>query len=355
MKTNKKKWERLIVNTYKINIKFDSSELNNKLSEKFTSEEEVKNILTELKIKIKDLEYLFKKQWQILKKFNLQERIYREESKNLVEREKSKKDEIYTEAIEKLTAAHVGGFEPASVIKNKILTKIQQKFDVPDLIMEELRNINFNLHFKKDARENLTDYKSEENLLKKRHEDQVTVLENFIQNLLIPAKDSKYKEKDYDCPLNFHQNKQELKRYEKELEMKAGKGGLNYIPLEEEFLNNFDTNISSTKKISDNEKGFSLGDKKEFEKISNEVFSSFNPFSPEINEAQSLTKSSERYDNHLKVKDFLKVNDLDSITKFKEKVIENIRNKTTDKLKKQEFKYLSPYKSKILNDLYVRL
>ena len=186
---NKKKWERLIVKTYKQKIQINFDELYDKLQEKFSSEEEVKNIISELKIKIKDLEYLFKKQWQILKKFNLQEKIYREESRNLVESEKMKKEDNYKEAIEKLTAAHVGGFEPASVIINKIMVKIQQKFDISEEIMDELREINFDFYFKKDARDNKTEYLSEDKLLKKRHEDQVGTLEKFIKvNFLVPAK-----------------------------------------------------------------------------------------------------------------------------------------------------------------------
>jgi hypothetical protein len=384
---NKKKWERLIVKTYKQKIQINFDELYDKLQEKFSSEEEVKNIISELKIKIKDLEYLFKKQWQILKKFNLQEKIYREESRNLVESEKMKKEDNYKEAIEKLTAAHVGGFEPASVIINKIMVKIQQKFDISEEIMDELREINFDFYFKKDARDNKTEYLSEDKLLKKRHEDQVGTLEKFIKvNFLVPAKENfKYRDRDrdYDSMPNYYQNKQELKRYEKELEMKAGKGGYSYIleeANEEDFIEKkFENPLSAIKRQSTNshemEKSSSTYDypnssnnKSHFNysnfhdvlnnRVDNENINidSFSQNDIQIQNNMSDDILSARFDSNLKVKDFLKVTDHDNICKFKDKVIQDMKEKAIynkelyeDVMRNQN----SIYKSQILNDLYV--
>jgi hypothetical protein len=412
---NKKKWERLVVKTYKQKIQIDCEELFEKLQEKYSSEEEVKNIISELKIKIKDHEYLFKKQWQILKKFNLQEKIYREESKNLIISERMKKEENYQEAIEKLTAAHVGGFEPASVIKNKIMVRIQQKFDINEETMHELKKIDFDYYFKKDARENKIQFISEEQLLKKRHDDQVGVLEKFIKvNFLAPGKDNntsssaisnKYKDKDrdrdYDSLPNYHQNKQELKRYEKELEMKAGKGGYSSM-LEENheeefgFIEKFES-LSSRK----NQLSSSIKDDKLSSRAKNDIFNSLSsntivysnfdditmkPFdSDNLNNLQNLqnlkneqfqfnhkNNKSEclnredaedkfptpgRFDSNIKVKDFLKLTDPESITRFKEKVIEDIKEKTESNKDLYEDDFVKShntfYRSKILNDLYV--
>jgi hypothetical protein len=386
-----------------------------------------------------------------LKKFNLQEKIYREESKNLILSEKMKKEENYQEAIEKLTAAHVGGFEPASVIKNKIMIRIQQKFNINDVTMKELRKIDFDYFFKKDARENKTEYICEDLMLKKRHDDQVGVLEKFIKvNFLAPGKESHYsqynqysqynhynsvssgykyrekdkfeKERDYDSLPNYHQNKQELKRYEKELEMKAGKGGFsmmidenpeeNYGTIIDKYdkfeknskfdktdkYDNFEksdtfekfnryesispskqTNFSKEEKfstkenfnsISTNAKSFSNFEDvlmRPFDENNNFEFTNFSnsgvskkEFSKRMlnEETEDRFPTPSRYDSNLKVKDFLKFTDPESIVKFKEKVVEDVKMKAEsnkdlidDIIIKSEN---TIYKSKILNDLYVR-
>ncbi len=212
--------------SYKQQLIIDADKLYQKLQEKFSCDEEVKNIISELKIKIKDLEYMNKKQWQILKKFNLQEKIYREEVRLLNESDKMKRNDIYKEAIEKLTAAHIGGFEPPFVLKNKIILKVQNKFDISEVVINELRKLNYNseVNHKKNQKLDFTNPVeiSEDNLLTKRYEDQIIVLEKFIkENFLNPK--IRDRDREYECVHNFMHNKQELKRYEKEIELKAGK------------------------------------------------------------------------------------------------------------------------------------
>ena len=164
-KANIKKWEKLIVKTYFQKLS-TTDEVYEKLREKFNEEPEVKTILTEMKSKLKDLELLIKKQWHILKKFNLQEKIYREESKNLTETEKEKTQEIYKDAIDKLTAGHVSGFEPATIIKTKIFNKIQLKYKISNENMEELKKILRDTKYTEE----------EDNLINERHSNQINVI-----------------------------------------------------------------------------------------------------------------------------------------------------------------------------------
>lgn len=82
-----KKCEKIIVKTFK-NFIQQEEKLIEKLYEQYQTNQEVKNIILEMSIRLKDIEYLIKNQWSILKKFNLQESIYIEESKNLTENEK---------------------------------------------------------------------------------------------------------------------------------------------------------------------------------------------------------------------------------------------------------------------------
>lgn len=159
-----KKWEKVIIKTYFQKLLINDG-IYDKILEKYNDEEVVKSIISEMKLKLKDLEYIIKKQWQILKKFNLQEKIYREESKHLSESEKEKTEEIYRDTIEKLTAAHIGGFEPVTVLKTKIINKIQQKYDIKESNLNELKNI-----FKEPK-----NMEEEDGLLKSRHEAQINV------------------------------------------------------------------------------------------------------------------------------------------------------------------------------------
>jgi hypothetical protein len=164
-KSGIKKWEKLIVKTYFQKIG-TSDELYEKMKEKYNEGQEVRTIMTEMKSKIRDLEHLIKKQWHILKKFNLQEKIYREESRLLTEIEKEKTQDIYRDAIEKLTAAHISGFEPISVIKTKILNKMQQKYKISQDILDELKKIFKEPKYREE----------EENLIEQRQKNQINVL-----------------------------------------------------------------------------------------------------------------------------------------------------------------------------------
>ena len=336
----------------------------------------MRSIISEFKIKIKEFEYIVKKQWITLKKFNLQEKIYREESKSLADNESMKRKDIYKNAIEKLTAAHNRGFEPAGVLKNKILNKIQIKYDISENIMKDL-SCCFNIG---------KYYEEEENLLKTRYEDQVKVLEKFIKSnisvnnpsqnnvnnqnnsldkmnsIYNPYNNNKYiREKDPEYLKIYHMNKQDLKRYEKELEMKAGKGGFvmeeNHKNLEEFYLNQSVEMNGDVMRNSDEVKNT---------KILNE---SFGLEQPDI-EFQEINYRSNPI---FKVKDILKCCDAEKILKFKEKIVQDFKgkifrestnilhNSNSIEMNTQSIENLSHvsspnqtlYKSKILNDLYV--
>jgi hypothetical protein len=134
-----KKYQKIMIKTFITNIHFDEK-LKEKLFEQYQKNQDVRNIILEMAIKLKDNEYLIKNQWSILKKFNLQEIIYIQESKILTESEKIKKKDIYKETIEKLTAAHINGFEPVFIIKTKIITKIQKKYSLNEDIINDLKD-----------------------------------------------------------------------------------------------------------------------------------------------------------------------------------------------------------------------
>ena len=89
-------------------------------------------------IKQKNSQYLFNKRRQTLKKFNIQEKIQREETKIINDNEESKNNDIFNDAIQKLAACHMLGFEPLTVIRQKILNKIQIKYSIDKENMEQL-------------------------------------------------------------------------------------------------------------------------------------------------------------------------------------------------------------------------
>ncbi len=402
-----KKWEKLILKTYFEKLKISYSDINLKLEEKYVQDEEVKSIISELKTKIKEFDYLVKKQWQTLKKFNLQEKIYREESKHLIESEASKRNEIYKDVIEKLTAAHVRGFEPATILKNKIFNKMQIKYHISEMVMKDLTNIFNQAKY----------IEEEENLLKLRYEDQVKILETFIKTNAMVANSTsmtnnpnvipivsinkgnhslfhKYsKEKDPDILNFYHHYKQEIKRYEKELEMKAGKGA--YL-LEDKDENMEDLYIN-------NEEPTDFNEMKNFEDIRN--FNSFisiernNEFNPNINKRLTsslfldrennddikISKSvddklifsqsehefpekNSRNSSNIKLKDILKISEPEQIISFKDKIVDDFKKKLF-KENNCTNSFMSPnnidttniqnpqktfYKSKILNDMFVK-
>jgi hypothetical protein len=92
---------------------------------------------------------------------------------------------------------------------------VQQKYGISEENLKELKNI-----FISD--ENL---EREENLLESRYRSQVHELTEIIKDQQLPALNNLLLTKELLEPrMQNRESKQELKRYEKELEMKAGKG-----------------------------------------------------------------------------------------------------------------------------------
>ena len=173
-----------------------------KINDKFQNDQEIKNIINELYIKQKNSQYLFNKQRQILKKFNLQEKIQLEETRVIKENEEAKNNDIFNDAIQKLAARHMLGFEPIIVIRQKILAKIQAKYNINAENMEQLTN-----YFESNE-------DSDKELEIKRKEKQIEVLENILSD----SKQFDYKEVD---KATIIQVKNEIKNYEKDLVIKA--------------------------------------------------------------------------------------------------------------------------------------
>ena len=173
-----------------------------KINDKFQNDQEIKNIINELYIKQKNSQYLFNKQRQILKKFNLQEKIQLEETRVIKENEEAKNNDIFNDAIQKLAARHMLGFEPIIVIRQKILAKIQAKYNINAENMEQLTN-----YFESNE-------DSDKELEIKRKEKQIEALENILSD----SKQFDYKEVD---KATIIQVKNEIKNYEKDLVIKA--------------------------------------------------------------------------------------------------------------------------------------
>ena len=199
---NMKKWDKMINKAFEQKINYEEESLYEKMEEKFQTDQDIKNIINELYIKIKNCDYFVKKQWFTLKKFNLQEKIHMEESKIIENNEKTKLNQIYQDAILKLAACHMIGFEPLSIIRKKILSKIQIKYNINEENMKELEN-----HFNSNEDD-------DERLNNKRHENQIEVLKKIISD----SSKFNYREVDKTTYLN---TKAEIKKYEKDLELKA--------------------------------------------------------------------------------------------------------------------------------------
>ena len=173
-----------------------------KIKDKFQNDQEIRNIINELYIKQKNSQYLFNKQRQILKKFNLQEKIQLEETRIIKENEEAKNNDIFNDAIQKLAARHMLGFEPIIVIRQKILAKIQAKYNINAENMEQLTN-----YFESNE-------DSDKELEIGRKEKQIEVLENILSD----SKQFDYKEVDKATIILV---KDEIKNYEKDLVIKA--------------------------------------------------------------------------------------------------------------------------------------
>ena len=152
---------------------------------------------------------------QTLKKFNLQEKIQREETRIIKDNEEIKNNDIFNDAIQKLAARHMLGFEPLTVIRQKILTKIQAKYNINEENMTQLTN-----YFESNN-------ESDKELEIKRKEKQIEVLENILSD----NKKFDYKEVDKNTIIKV---RNEIKNYEKDLLLKASQNE------DEEELNNLD-------------------------------------------------------------------------------------------------------------------
>ena len=212
---NQRKWQKIIDKTFDTKIEYEEDNIDEKTEEKFKTDQEIKNIINELYIKQKNAQYLFNKQRQTLKKFNIQEKIQREETRIIKDNEEAQKNDIFNDAIQKLAACHMLGFEPLTVIRQKILTKIQTKYNINEENMKLLSN-----YFESNV-------DSDKELEIKRKEKQVEVLENILSD----SKKFEYKDVDKATIIKV---KNEIKKYEKDLELKASQNA------EDDGLNNLD-------------------------------------------------------------------------------------------------------------------
>ena len=211
----RRKWQKIIDKTFDTKIEYEEDNIDEKTEEKFKTDQEIKNIINELYIKQKNAQYLFNKQRQTLKKFNIQEKIQREETRIIKDNEEAQKNDIFNDAIQKLAACHMLGFEPLTVIRQKILTKIQTKYNINEENMKLLSN-----YFESNV-------DSDKELEIKRKEKQVEVLENILSD----SKKFEYKDVDKATIIKV---KNEIKKYEKDLELKASQNA------EDDGLNNLD-------------------------------------------------------------------------------------------------------------------
>ena len=299
-----RKWDRMINKAFNQKITFEEESLYEKLEEKFKIDQDIKNIINELYIKIKNCEYLVKKQWYTLKKFNLQEKIHMEESKIIENNEKIKLNQIYQDTILKLAACHMIGFEPLSIIRKKILNKIQMKYNINEENMKELEN-----HF------NLTE-EDEENLNIKRHENQIEVLKKIISD----SNKFNYRVVDNNTYLN---TKDEIKKYEKDLVLKATQNDI-----VEEKIN----------AISNFENDNYMNEKKENSEIDS--------YESEFHNDDSKIKISQLFQNN-----FNKI-------QFEDFLLNEINNEKKEENKEKDDNNIISFKqfnSQILNDLGFKL
>ena len=211
---NQRKWQKIIDKTFETKIESEENNIEEKTEDKFKNDQEIKNIINELYIKQKNSQYLFNKKRQTLKNFNLQEKIQREETRIIKDNEEAKNNDIFNDAIQKLAARHMLGFEPLTVIRQKILNKIQAKYNINAENMAQLTN-----YFTSNV-------DSDKELEIKRKEKQIEVLENILSD----SKKFDYKEVDKATIIKV---KNEMKNYEKDLALKAAQndneGDLNDI------------------------------------------------------------------------------------------------------------------------------
>ena len=301
---NMKKWDKMINKAFEQKINYEEESLYEKMEEKFQTDQDIKNIINELYIKIKNCDYFVKKQWFTLKKFNLQEKIHMEESKIIENNEKTKLNQIYQDAILKLAACHMIGFEPISIIRKKILSKIQIKYNINEENMKELEN-HFNSN--EDDDERLND---------KRHENQIEVLKKIISD----SSKFNYREVDKNTYLN---TKAEIKKYEKDLELKA---------IQNEIV---EEKIDAISKFENNEADV---EKKE---------------NSEINSIESEINSDNNDDSKIKITQIFK-NNFNKI-EFEDELINEMNNDSININDDNNISKFKQFNSQILNDLEWKL
>ena len=299
-----KKWDKMINKAFEQKINYEEESLYEKMEEKFQTDQDIKNIINELYIKIKNCDYFVKKQWFTLKKYNLQEKIHMEESQIIENNEKIKLNQIYQDAILKLAACHMIGFEPISIIRKKILSKIQIKYNINEENMKELEN-HFNSN--EDDDERLND---------KRHENQIEVLKKIISD----SSKFNYREVDKNTYLN---TKAEIKKYEKDLELKA---------IQNEIV---EEKIDAISKFENNEMD-----------VENKENSDIDPIESEIN-------SDNNDDSKIKITQILQ-NNFNKI-EFEDDLFNEINNDSNnineDKINDNNISNFKHFNSQILNDL----
>ena len=292
-----------------------------KIKDKFQNDQEIRNIINELYIKQKNSQYLFNKQRQILKKFNLQEKIQLEETRIIKENEEAKNNDIFNDAIQKLAARHMLGFEPIIVIRQKILAKIQAKYNINAENMEQLTN-----YFESNE-------DSDKELEIGRKEKQIEVLENILSD----SKQFDYKEVD---KATIIQVKNEIKNYEKDLVIKASQN-------DDDELNNIEQLMIKEQEENNLNK---MQEEENFDSIENE------------------------YDDDLKIKisNYINIGETEedekkfelSIEEFKKEIIDEIKdemkNEIKDENKIEEEKICNideynEFNSSILNNLAWKL
>ena len=301
---NMKKWDKMINKAFEQKINYEEESLYEKMEEKFQTDQDIKNIINELYIKIKNCDYFVKKQWFTLKKYNLQEKIHMEESQIIENNEKIKLNQIYQDAILKLAACHMIGFEPISIIRKKILSKIQIKYNINEENMKELEN-HFNSN--EDDDERLND---------KRHENQIEVLKKIISD----SSKFNYREVDKNTYLN---TKAEIKKYEKDLELKA---------IQNEIV---EEKIDAISKFENNEADV---EKKE---------------NSEINSIESEINSDNNDDSKIKITQIFK-NNFNKI-EFEDELINEMNNDSININDDNNISKFKQFNSQILNDLEWKL
>ena len=299
-------------------IEQDENSIEEKAEEKFKNDQEIQNIINELYIKQKNSEYLFNKQRQTLKKFNIQEKIQREESKIITDNEESQKNEIFSDAIQKLAARHLLGFEPLMIIRQKILSKIQNKYNIDKENMDQLTE-----YFESNS-------ENDKEIEIKRKEKQIEVLDKLLSD----NKKFNYSDVDKGTVIKV---KNEIKKYEKDLELKASQieavdklDELNIINKDIE-----DINMMKTK------------DEEYFDNMDNEDDDDFKIKITDILDKQEITPEEfqnnlkneilKEIDNNINIDDNKNECNIDEYNEFSSKILNNLAWKMKYKKKLSDF------------------